>query len=122
MLYACYFLHLQADGAIGVNRCVVRAIYSYESSSIGNKAQVVCKCSDTPAPISTHGTYASIAIIVHHPEIVTCCIFQQHEPVGTNTIMAVTQQCYLFFIKCYRIITVVDQDEIIACTVVFVKM
>jgi hypothetical protein len=79
------------------------------------------ECHEAPAAIATHAALPAIRIIVHHPEIVTIGMAQQHEAISAYTKAAMAQGCYLLCGQLYFISPVVYQDEVVAGAVVFIE-
>jgi hypothetical protein len=73
--------------------------------------------------VPAHASLFSISIVVAHPEIHARAVFQDDQPVGTNTETPVAQPVNLGLAQAAGILTAaIHHNEVVARAVVFVEL
>jgi hypothetical protein len=81
-----------------------------------------CKMSSATCTVAAHIPFGSVGIEVEHSEIIPLAILNKHQPVGTDAESSVAQFSDEGTVGVgNHPLTVSDQDEIIAGSLVFVK-
>lgn len=76
---------------------------------------------DATAAVAAHGRFAAVGIEIAHPEQLPGIVFQQHQPIGADPGAAAAQGGHMRAGNVESARTVIDQHEIIARSVVFIK-
>jgi hydroxyacyl-ACP dehydratase HTD2-like protein with hotdog domain len=84
---------------------------------------LVCgKAYQTTAAIPTHGSFGSVGIKIDHAKIVSICFLEEHQAIRTNAKTTVAERRNRLGIEMKSLISVIDDDEVISGSLVFVKL
>jgi hypothetical protein len=91
--------------------------------ALSGNTQIHSEPSNTSSTISAHCTFIAVGIEVLHVEMVAARSwrFKQHQAVCTHTIVAVTPLCNGSRIQRKSTRAIINENEIVSSTVVFVK-
>src|SRR5437660_1527772 len=80
----------------------------------------VCKTCEATRAVAAHFRFSAVCIKVAHPKIRTVCrFFEQQNPIGADSPVAIAKVCDLAAIKTNVACAIVDQDEIVSRAVHF---
>src|SRR5690606_7780620 len=80
------------------------------------------KSHQAASAVTAHCAFISVGVVVHHIKVGLRIIFQKDESVATNSKPAVAKVFYTFTVFGKLKVTVVYNHEIVAGTLVFVKL
>ena len=63
----------------------------------------------------------AVGIVEFHCKVGIVALFDKDKSVGTNAKTPVAKPCYLFARQVVLSVEVVDDDEIVACTLIFIE-
>jgi hypothetical protein len=115
------FAHLQFH-FFGAEHRNMFTIHGQKISLVGNDSKVSRKPHDAPAAIATHAAAIAIRIEIIHLKIVVGVGIEQDDPVCADAESAVADgRKPTIFIAREQLFPVVNEDEVVACAVVFIE-
>ena len=82
---------------------------------------MVSKQGNTPPSVAAHRGLSSVRIEVTHPEKLLFVVFEQNQAIGSNPCSAMTQCGHILGRRRECLCPVVDHDEVVAGTLVFIE-
>ncbi len=114
-------LHLQFNNTI-FYFCMMQPVNGLESTFVFYNTELLGKSHQTTSAITTHGTFVSVGIVIHHFKIVIVVVFQKDKSVGTYAKTSVAQPIDLFgiiFVEC--LLTIINHHKIVSRSLIFIK-
>jgi hypothetical protein len=97
-------------------------VYGLKPGNGITHTQFMGKCNSTSSSIPAHTTFLSISVKIDHVKVQVRVFMYQDESVCPNSKTAVTEMAdKKLLVPGKGLITVIDHDEIVSCTLIFRK-
>jgi hypothetical protein len=101
----------------------MRTISRHEMITVAMYSEVVCESHHAACSVPAHTAFHTIGVVIFHGKVKTFPQPEEHEPIRTDAEATMTQSVDLFPAQfAYSAFAVVNDDEVVAVSMVFVKL